>query len=447
MKIGITGGTGFIGSWVARRATDMGHQVVIFDRTGDLRGMAGQVLEKKSGALMLGDVRDPVAMAELAAHVDGIIHLAACLGTQETVDNPHPAADTNIFGGLNFLQACRQYGIPGVYIGVGNHWMDNSYSITKTAVERFVRMFNKEHGTRINVVRAVNAYGPGQSVAPPFGSAKVRKITPAFVCRALTGQDIEVYGDGEQVSDMVHVSDVADALILSLMGAAAGNVYAKPVEIGPAHHLTVNQVAEIVRRAAAVWLLDNVGPKDGKYPVGIVHLPMRPGEIPGARVTADTSTMAQCGMRAEDLVGAEEGLAATVKWYAEHWLPDYLESVAAAERAAETASAARRAFRASAILKGDDANPAPYQRQPVAGEEDPFNAPSFPADAATVVDAVMDQPNDFDPVTGRIVPVVYTDGLVPDFTAALAHGFDHPGGVEVAGPAQHPGKCDGDLSR
>lgn len=441
MKIGITGGTGFIGSWVARRAVDMGHEVVIFDRTGDLRGMAGQVLERKTGALLLGDVRDPVAMTELAAHVDGIIHLAACLGTQETVDNPHPAADTNIFGGLNFLQACRQYGIPGVYIGVGNHWMNNSYSITKTTVERFVHMFNKEHGTRINIVRAVNAYGPGQSVAPPFGSAKVRKITPAFVCRALTGQPIEVYGDGEQVSDMVHVSDVADALILSLMGAAAGNVYPKPVEVGPATSLTVNQVADIVRRAAAVWLLDNHGPKEGKYPVDIVHLPMRPGEIPGARVTADTTTLAQCGMDARDLVGAEEGLAATVKWYAENWLPDYLKAQQAAQRATETASAARRAFRASAILKSGDENPAPLQRQPVQGEEDPFDSPSFADDAATVVDAVMAD----DPASIRMAELA-SDNLVPDFTAALAHGTDH-GGIEAAGPAQYPGKPEGELSR
>jgi UDP-glucose 4-epimerase len=126
-------------------------------------------------------------MAELAAHVDGIIHLAACLGTQETIQNPRPAAETNVQGGLNFLEAIAQYDIPGVYIGVGNHWMNNTYSISKTTVERFAAMFNKERGTRCNIVRLVNAYGPYQSVAPPFGPAKVRKITPAFVCRALTG--------------------------------------------------------------------------------------------------------------------------------------------------------------------------------------------------------------------------------------------------------------------
>jgi UDP-glucose 4-epimerase len=83
--------------------------------------------------VILGDIRDATAMVELAAHCDGIIHLAAVLGTQETIFNPRPAAETNLVGGLNFLEAVSQYDLPGVYIAIGNHWMNNSYSISKTA--------------------------------------------------------------------------------------------------------------------------------------------------------------------------------------------------------------------------------------------------------------------------------------------------------------------------
>lgn len=315
MKIGITGGSGFIGGHVAEAAIMMGHEVILFDRTGHLGGLTGKLLREGTAGLHLGDVRDEVAMAELAAHVDGIIHLAACLGTQETILNPRPAAETNVQGGLNFLEACAQYGIPGVYIGVGNHWMNNTYSISKTTVERFCHMFNKERGTRINIVRLVNAYGTRQSVAPPFGSAKVRKITPAFVCRALTGQDIEVYGDGEQVSDMVHVTDGARVLVRALEEAASGNVFPEPVEVGPKDSLTVNQVAELVIEAASAL---------GYAPVKLVHLPMRPGEIPGAKVTADYTTLRHVGEDVNNLIGAREGIASTVKWYAENWLPGYL---------------------------------------------------------------------------------------------------------------------------
>lgn len=379
-RIGITGGSGFIGSWAARKAVAMGYEVVVYDRTGDLKGTVGKLVEDRTGALFLGDVRDATGMAELAAHVDGIIHLAACLGTQETIRNPYPAAETNIMGGLNFLEACAQYDIPGVYIGVGNHWMNNSYSITKTTVERFVHMYNAERGTRVNIVRAVNAYGPGQSVAPPYGPAKVRKITPAFVCRALTGAPIEVYGDGEQVSDMVHVGDVATALIRALEAAAEGRVIPEPVEIGPAESMTVNQVAEIIRRAAATYLARLHGA--GEYPgdlVDLVHLPMRPGEVPGDKVTADWTTLETIGMSYRDLTGAEEGLAATVKWYAENWLPDYLARLQDGG--------------------GDDSAA--------------VLAPNIPAQrpSGRTADA---------PEIGPAATV-----LVPDFAAAQAHGSDH----------------------
>lgn len=317
MKIGVTGGAGFIGGHVADIAIERGHSVLVFDHHGRIDAEAaarhGDKVER-----MLGDVRDEVAMAELAAHVDGVIHLAACLGTQETIQNPRPAARTNIEGGLNFLEAITQYDIPGVYIGVGNHWMNNSYSISKTTIERFCAMFAKERGTRVNVVRLVNAYGPRQSVAPPYGPAKVRKITPAFVCRALTGAPIEIYGDGKQVSDMVHVRDGALALVQALEKAADDIVLDTVVECGPVEHRTVNEVAQTVIDAAGLL---------GFPPVELKHLPMRPGEIPGARVTADTSTLPLVGIDPDSLTLLEAGVLDTVRWYAEHWLPGFQAAV------------------------------------------------------------------------------------------------------------------------
>lgn len=309
MKIGITGGAGFIGGHVADVALERGHQPVIFDRS---RRHENCPLET-----FLGDVRDPVAMTELGAHVDGIIHLAAALGTQETIQNPRPAVMTNVEGGLNFLEACAQYKIPGVYIGVGNTGMLNSYSISKTVIEQFVMMFNRERGTAVNTVRLVNAVGPRQSVAPPYGPAKVRKVGPAFTCRALTGSPIEVYGDGEQVSDLVHVRDGALALVKALEAAAAGDVFDRPVFIGTKASHTINEVArEVIANAVRL----------GFPPVELVHLPMRPGETPGAVVSADPSTLKLVDMNPDDLATMPEIIAETVEWFAKRWLPGYLHA-------------------------------------------------------------------------------------------------------------------------
>ena len=312
MKIGITGGAGFIGGHVAEVAAERGHTVLIMDHCATTSAWA-----LRPYSTFLGDVRDEVDMAEFAAHVDGIIHLAACLGTQETIKNPVPAAQTNVLGGLNFLEAVAQYGIAGVYIGVGNHWMQNTYSITKTTVERFVEMFNNERDTHVNVVRAMNAYGPRQSVAPPFGPAKVRKIMPSLVCRALTGNSMELYGGGEQVSDMVHVRDVAFALVTALELSRAGRTLEKPVEVGPPSEksMSIRQVANTVQRITAEMYDTPVVPHR--------DLPMRPGEIVGARVSADVSTLEYCGMDPYSLTDFAAGARETIEWYHDNWLPKW----------------------------------------------------------------------------------------------------------------------------
>lgn len=297
MKVLVTGGAGFIGLHTVETLIERGHSPVIFDHY-DRR-------QEYPCPVILGDVRDEVAVTEAMAHVDAFIHLAAVLGTQETVKNPRPAAQSNLMGGLNMLEAASQYNIPGTYIGVGNHWMNNTYSISKTMIERFIQMFNNDRGTKVNIVRAMNAYGPRQRPVPPWGDSRVRKITPSFVCRALEGMDIEIYGDGEQISDMCWVGDVALALAIATEKAVKGEVFPEAVEVGPEENKTVNQVAELIIS------LSNSTSK-------IVHLPMRPGEIPNAVVSADVSTLKHVGMSDSVLMPLEHGMGITIDWFKEY---------------------------------------------------------------------------------------------------------------------------------
>lgn len=301
MKVGVTGGAGFIGGWVTDVLRDRGHDVLIFDTMGRK--------PRPDVDVMLGDVTNEVAVTELAAHVDGVIHLAAVLGTQETIKNPKPAFITNGIGGLNVLEACTQYDVPLVNICVGNWWMNNAYSITKHTFERTLAMFQKEHGIRAANVRCVNAFGPRQGAAPPFSAGKVRKIMPAFICRALSGMPIEVYGDGKQISDCVHVEDVANVLVNALLMTANDKVPPTTVEIGPVDHYTVNDVAAMVAKEASLHTGDLVD---------VVHLPMRPGEEVGAKVMADTTTLRHVGMVGENLLPLDEGIRRTVNWFADN---------------------------------------------------------------------------------------------------------------------------------
>jgi UDP-glucose 4-epimerase len=300
MKVLVTGGMGFIGRYVVEELQSRGHKPVIFDHHRRLPAEYPEGVE-----VFTGDVMDDVAVTEAFAHADAFVHLAAVLGTQETIQNPRPAALSNLMGGLNVLEAAAQYDMPGVYIAVGNHWMNNTYSITKTMIERFIDMFNRFRNTKVNIVRAVNAYGPRQLAVAPFGPGKVRKITPSFVCRALTNADVEVYGDGSQVSDMVYVGDVAKALVTAMEKASEGNVFGEAVECGPEVNSTVQEVAKAV--------IDIAGSESK-----IVNLPMRPGENVGDVVTADTTTLRHVDMDPKQMVTLEEGMQMTVDYFREY---------------------------------------------------------------------------------------------------------------------------------
>jgi UDP-glucose 4-epimerase len=294
VKVLVTGGNGFIGRHVVDELINRRLTPVVFDRH------AAPYIHNPlyDIEVMLGDVRDEVAVTEAAAHVNGVIHLAAVLGTQETIANPKPAAHTNILGALNVFEAVRQYGLPAVYICVGNHWMENTYAISKTAAERFSKMYNNELGSSIAAVRALNAYGPGQSIISPWGDSKVRKIMPTFIAHALNDQPIPIYGDGEQVMDMVYVTDVAKILVDALM--AGPHPDGLTYEAGPGVRTSVNVIAEEVLKATGSG-------------AGVEHEPMRPGEPEGSVVLADTSTLEPLGWSRSEFVQLADGVEATVK--------------------------------------------------------------------------------------------------------------------------------------
>lgn len=304
MRILVTGGLGFIGRYVCEEINRRNHVPVVLDRTGARIGT-------HPWESILGDVRDAGSVFDAMAHVDAWVHLAGILGTQETIHNPVPAAETNILGGLNVLRAANEYHLPGVTIAVGNWFMDNTYAISKHTIERFAAMFRAEFQLPVTTVRAFNAYGPGQAIAAPFGPSKVRKIVPSFIARALAGEPIEVYGDGSQVMDMIHVRDVAWSLVESLGNTIRYGGARTEVHAGTGRSTDVNFVAELV--SEAVGDLTHMRPP-------VEHLPMRPGEPPQSVVLADPAKIIPSR---EPMIPLELGIRETVEWYAKEWLPTW----------------------------------------------------------------------------------------------------------------------------
>lgn len=304
MKVLVTGASGFIGGYVQEELIARGHTPIAFDRHNKGYLPAGS-------ELFLGDITDDVAVTEAVAHADAFIHLAGVLGTQETIKNPNPAAYTNILGGLNLFKAAAQYKVPGVNIAVGNYWMNNTYSITKSTMERFAQMFNTESGTNISIMRALNAYGPRQVAAPPYGPSKVKKIMPAFINRALDGKPIEIYGDGTQVMDMIHVGDVAQCLVSVLENAMSLN---RPLdgqngtvvpEAGSGIDTTVNDIANLVNEEVHGWYTNDTRQ--------VLYTPMRPGEPEHSIVLGNPGTLE--GLDLRPFKSLNDGVAETVDYF------------------------------------------------------------------------------------------------------------------------------------
>lgn len=297
----VTGGNGFIGGYVVEELRQRGYSPSVFDR---------HWVEATERPHYFGDIKDGTLVDDAVAHVDGVIHLAGVLGTQETVADPKPAAETNILGGLNVITACAKYDVPLVNIAVGNYWMHNTYSITKNAVERFVKMKRMYEGKVMTSVRALNAYGPRQVPSQPFGPSRVRKIMPSFVCRALTGNTIQVYGLGDQVMDMIYVEDVAEVLVSTLEHLEQGDIPTRTVQAGTGRHTTVKDIADAVVGAV-------LNSSDNQMP-SVEYLPMRPGEPPSSVVVGDPETLEQVGVDPELLVKLEDGVIQTVDYFREY---------------------------------------------------------------------------------------------------------------------------------
>lgn len=295
MKILVTGSSGFIGSYVVDELQSRGHTAIAFDR--HIKSDYFYAEE-----IFQGDITDSNAVTEAVAHADAFIHLAGVLGTQETIKNPSPAVATNIQGGLNLFKAAAQYNVPGVNIAVGNHWMNNTYSITKSTMERFVHMFNKELGTNINIVRALNAYGPRQVSAAPYGPSKVKKIMPAFVNSAIRNEPIQIYGDGTQVMDMIYVADVAKVLVSALEYTIQNGVHSTVFEAGSGIPTTVNDIADVVH---------NVSGSKAEHE----YVKMRPGEPQHSVVLGNPRTLEPLGIYPSQFIGLESGVADTVEFF------------------------------------------------------------------------------------------------------------------------------------
>lgn len=202
-KVLVFGGAGFVGSHVADELTSRGYSVVIFDRI-DSKYLS------KDQRMIVGDILDRETVRKAVKDAEIVFHFAAIADIQEARDNPVEAANFNIIGTMNILDACREYSVKRfVYSSTIYVYSDHGsfYRSSKQACELFIENYNKEYDLDFTILRYGSLYGT---------RANNFNFIRNCIRQALLEGCIIRKGDGEEIRDYVNIIDAAKATVDAL---------------------------------------------------------------------------------------------------------------------------------------------------------------------------------------------------------------------------------------
>lgn len=302
MRTLVTGGAGFIGSNLVKLLRESEHEVVVLDNysSGHRENLAG-VPQVRA---LEGDVRDADAVRRATAGCEVVFHLAASVGNTRSIEHPLEDSEINILGTLQILEAARQLGVRKVVFSSSagifgelktlpireDHPVepDSPYGASKLGAEKLCLAYAKLYLLECVCLRYFNVYGVNQRY-DAYGN-----VIPIFAHRALRGQQLVIYGDGEQTRDFVNVRDVAMANYRAGLSKGVSGAF----NIASGSCVTVNRLARLIGEA-------------GDIPIEVTHGPGRPGDV--RHSLADVSA-ARAAFGFEPVVALEDGLHEYMQW-------------------------------------------------------------------------------------------------------------------------------------
>ena len=302
MKFFITGGAGFIGRHLVAKLLHDKHEITIFDNfSSSSKNDITHLLEDGVG-LVTGDILDYDLLLKSMPNYDFVIHLAAQTSVSQSVANPKTTADIIVDGTVNVLKSCVKTNVKNIIFSSSAAVYGNSintllaenaqlsplssYGASKLVAEYNLLAFSKLFGLNCISLRLFNVYGNGQSSE----AGVIRK----FLKNISKEAPLEIFGDGVQTRDFVHVSDVIQAFYCAIKNIEAkrGEVY----NIGSGSATSINELAS---------LLISSKEKD----LQVIHKPALEGEIKDSK--ADIS-LAENDIGYSPQMSLSDGLASLV---------------------------------------------------------------------------------------------------------------------------------------
>jgi UDP-glucose 4-epimerase len=293
----VTGGAGFIGSHLCRKLEGLGHKVVSLD---NMLHPCENPFESK-----FADVRYSQDIAQFFKGCDACFHLAAQISVDRSIHSPQETIDININGTLNMLELCRKHDIKLVFASTSevygtaqkekmdeDHPLDaqSPYGASKVAADRLCKSYIDTYGMRIVILRNFNTFGPYQN-DDSYGGVIAR-----FTKAALAGEDLNIFGSGEQERDYMWVDDAVNAYIKVMSQKGVFNA-------GSGTTIKVNRIAHLIKERL-------------KSRSKIVHVAGRPGEV--QRLCCDAKKIKALGWKPK--VSIEEGIKKYVDFYKNSFL-------------------------------------------------------------------------------------------------------------------------------
>ena len=234
MYILVTGGAGFIGSHLVRQLLDAQHTVVVLDNmsTGSVEHLSGLDI-----VLWQQDVRDRKIVQQIVSEkFDVIVHLAAQTMVDVSIKEPVFDASENIMGTLNVLEAAKQCGARVIFASTAAAYGDvaetdlpvkesqalhpqSFYGLTKVGAEKYLQLYHDIYGLDYVVCRFANVYGERQGDKGEGG------VISIFAKRIAAGEDITIFGDGEQTRDFIYAGDIARGICKAITTEHVNTVY------------------------------------------------------------------------------------------------------------------------------------------------------------------------------------------------------------------------------
>ena len=286
MKILITGGMGFIGLHLVDYLLKKGNKIIVLDNFSNSNKNLIKKIQNKNLRIIEGDIRKIDDIVNSMENQEVVIHLAAKISVNESIENPNETFDVNVNGTKNVLKACKKNNIKKLIVAssaavYGENTSQSKlkeisktnpispYGESKLLMENEINKFQiKNSNLNCIILRFFNIFGKGQS-------SEYAGVITKFIEKISTNESIEIFGDGLQERDFISVDDVIES-IFNAMKNGTGGTY----NIGSGKTTTINDLAKVIISISKKNIkISHLSPKKGDIKFSGADITLAKNEI------------------------------------------------------------------------------------------------------------------------------------------------------------------------